>query len=274
VSLLIGILIGLVLGLTGAGGSVFAVPMLVLLLGLPVNEAIGFALGAVAVSALYGTLKNWRYKTVLWLPAAILTVSGVLLVSAGKALGNQLPEALLVVGFSLLAIVIALRMWRQAIRQPESSQVVRSGQIDPQLLTRPVCRVSPTGQFKWRLPCVGSLVISGLLVGLLTGLFGVGGGFLIVPLVLFLTQVSMQQAVGTSLFIITWVSGTGFINYALTSDQLDWSMLALISAGGVAGMFLGSRIAHKIAGPQLQRIFAMGLVVVSLLMLINQILFG
>jgi len=271
-ALLIGVLIGLVLGLTGAGGSIFAVPLLILLLSLPVNEAVGIALGAVAISALYGTVNNWRYKTILWVPALILAVCGALLAPLGKWLGNQVSDTLLVSAFSVLAIVIALRMWQQTIKHPEQARVVRSGKISEGELLKPVCRVSPTGQFKWRLPCVGSLVLGGLVVGLLTGLFGVGGGFLIVPLLLFLIQVSMQQAVGTSLLIITVVSGAGFISYAATSSELDWQLLGLLSAGGLLGMFVGNLVGHKIAGPQLQRVFAASLVVVAVLMTLNQLL--
>jgi len=269
-TLLIGVLIGLVLGLTGAGGSIFAVPLLVLMLSLPVTEAIGIALGAVAISALYGTVNNWRYKTILWVPAVILAVGGALSAPLGKWLGSQVSDTLLISGFSLLAIVIAWRMWRQTIKHPEQARVVRSGKISFDELLKPVCRVSPTGQFKWRLPCIGSLVLGGLAVGLLTGLFGVGGGFLIVPLLLFLTQVSMQQAVGTSLLIITVISGAGFISYAVTSTALDWQLLGLLSAGGLLGMFTGNQVGHKIAGPQLQRVFAASLVVVAVLMMANQ----
>ena len=271
-TLSIGVLIGLVLGLTGAGGSIFAVPLLILLLSLPVSEAVGIALGAVAISALYGTVNNWRYKTILWVPALILAVFGALLAPLGKWLGNQVSATLLIAGFSVLAIVIAARMWRQTIRNPERARVVRSGKIAPGELLKPVCRVSPTGQFKWRFPCIGSLVLGGLAVGLLTGLFGVGGGFLIVPLLLFLTQVSMQQAVGTSLLIITVVSGAGFVSYAVTSSELDWQLLGLLSAGGLLGMFVGNLVGHKVAGPQLQRVFAASLVVVAVLMMVNQLL--
>jgi len=77
-SVLIGLVIGLVLGLTGAGGSIFAVPLLMLLLGLPINDAIGIALGAVAVSALIGTLSNWRAQYILWIPAISLGLGGAL----------------------------------------------------------------------------------------------------------------------------------------------------------------------------------------------------
>ena len=268
--LLIGIVIGLVLGLTGAGGSVFAVPLLILVLSLPVNDAIGIALGAVAISALYGTLNNWRYKSILWIPAIILGTTGVLFAPVGKLIGNQLSPTLLLFCFNCLAIVIALRMWRQASKHPEQANVIRSGHMTPESFVGPVCRMSTTGQFEWRPRCVGSLVIGGLVVGLLTGLFGVGGGFLIVPLLLFLSQVSTQQAAGTSLLIITVVATSGFISFTATAPHVDWPLLFLIAVGGVVGMFVGRKVGYKIASAQLQKIFSISLITIALITLVNQ----
>jgi len=228
--LIIGVVIGLVLGLTGAGGSIFAVPLLILLLSLPVNEAVGIALGAVSISALYGTVNNWRYQSILWVPAITLGVCGALLAPLGKWLGNQFSPLVLLSAFCALAVVIALRMWRQTVKYPERAQFVRSGKISQNDFVEPVCRLSKSGEFKWQLPCIGSLLIGGLLVGLLTGLFGVGGGFLIVPL------------------------------------------LILLSIGGLLGMLAGDLVGHKIAGPQLQKVFAVSLVVVVLFTLANQLL--
>jgi len=244
--------------------------LLILLLSLPVSDAVGIALGAVAISALYGTVSNWRYKSILWIPAIILGTTGVLVAPFGKLMGNQLSPSLLLSCFSILAVVIALRMWQQAVKHPEQTSVVRSGNMTPENFVEPVCRMSATGQFEWRPRCVGSLAIGGLAVGLLTGLFGVGGGFLIVPLLLFLSQVSMQQAVGTSLLIITAVSTSGFISFAATADHLDWSLLLLIATGGVVGMFIGRLVGGKIAGPQLQKIFSISLIVITLITLVHQ----
>ena len=123
-SVLIGLVIGLVLGLTGAGGSIFAVPLLMLLLGLPINDAIGIALGAVAVSAFIGTLSNWRAQYILWVPAIALGLGGALVAPIGKNLGAQLPPLVLLVGFCALAFIIAGIMWRQTITAPERSNVL------------------------------------------------------------------------------------------------------------------------------------------------------
>ena len=269
-ALLIGMVIGLVLGLTGAGGSVFAVPLLILLLSLPVNDAIGIALGAVAISALYGTINNWRYKSILWIPAIILGTTGVLFAPLGKLIGNQLSPSLLLAGFNGLAIMVALHMWRQASKHPEQINIVRSGHMTPEYFVGPACRMSTTGQFEWRPRCVGGLAVGGMVVGLLTGLFGVGGGFLIVPLLIFLSQVSMQQAVGTSLLIITAVATSGFFSFTATAPNVNWALLGLIATGGVVGMFIGSLVSHKVAGPQLQKVFSISLIAIALITLAHQ----
>lgn len=263
--LLVGLLIGLVLGLTGAGGSVFAVPLLILLLDLPMADAVGLALGAVAVSALYGSIRNGSQRLVLWWPALFLAIGGVLFAPLGKWLGNQLPELWLLVGFNALALVIAARMWLGARRNPSNARILRANAGFGSEAPTNLCRLSPKGQFELRLPCISGLLVGGISVGLLSGLFGVGGGFLIVPLLLALSQVAMPQAVATSLVIITLVSGSGLVSHLwLSPSSVDLTLLAWLSAGGIAGMVMGQLIGHKIDGARLQQVFAFSLIAVSL----------
>jgi len=264
---LLGVVIGSVLGLTGAGGSVFAVPLLILALKLPIVDAIGVAMGAVAVSALYGSIRNFRGKSILWVQATLLGVSGVICAPLGRWLGAQTDESVLLIGFSVLAFIIALRMFWQTKVSPEASAITRSSNLRQQNQSAPICRMSPTGQFQWGLRCVGGLLVSGSLVGLLTGLFGVGGGFLIVPLLIYLNQVSFQQAIATSLVIIAAVSSSGFASYLFSAAKLDYSLLSIIAAGGVFGMLLGQMIAQKISGPKLQQMFAICLASIAGLMI-------
>lgn len=270
-SLVIGLIIGLVLGLTGAGGSVFAVPLLILLGGLSVNEAIGLSLGAVAISALYGSLHNWRGQQILWTPALILAATGALLAPVGKWVGNGLPETGLLVGFNLLAVAIAVRMWLSARRDPDSARVVRAGDFSQSDKPELLCRLGPAGKFELRPRCITGLVVGGAIVGMLSGLFGVGGGFLIVPLMLFLSQVGMAQAVATSLLIITAISSVGFISHLGFSYSagvpVDWVALGWIALGGVAGMFVGQKISRFIANALLQQLFAASLVILALITL-------
>jgi uncharacterized membrane protein YfcA len=273
--LLIGVLIGLVLGLTGAGGSVFAVPLLMLLAGLPMVEATGISLGAVTASTLYGSVRNGirsRGKhAILWLPGAILAGVGALTAPLGKWLGMQIQEFWLLVSFSVLAAVIAVRMWCDATRDPLAARVVRAGDFSQTSQPELLCNLSQTGQFELRPRCVSGLLIGGVLVGLLSGLFGVGGGFLIVPLLLALSPISMAQAVSTSLLIIALVSGSGFASHLMMTQQNNWQLMGLVAGGGVLGMMAGQAISHKIANSLLQKLFAVSLLVIALITLINKV---
>jgi uncharacterized membrane protein YfcA len=267
----IGIIIGLVLGLTGAGGSVFAVPMLILLLDLPVDQAVGIALGVVSISALFGTISNWQGKYILWIPALLLGLCGAVLTPAGRQLGTQLSANIVMLGFSVLAISIAALMWRQAARSPERSTVVRAnGGSGDQDYIEPICRFNDSSRFNLSASCIAALLASGIVVGILSGLFGVGGGFLIVPTLVFVAQVSMRQAVATSLLIITLISGAGFFSFA-QNNVLDWQLLSYVCIGGLFGMLAGRLMASKIAGAQLEKIFALSLVAVTLTTLVRQL---
>lgn len=274
--LLIGILIGLVLGLTGAGGSVFAVPLLMLLADLPTSSAVGISLGAVAASSFYGSLRTLfskqRRASVLWLPGIILAGTGAITAPLGKWLGLQLAETWLMLGFSLLALVIATRMWLSATRNPDRAKVVRAGNFADTPSPGLLCTLSQNGQFVLRPRCLSGLMIGGGLVGILSGLFGVGGGFLIVPLMLMLSPISMPQAVSTSLAIIAVVSGSGFISYLIMSPGHDWQSLGLVAAGGVLGMMIGQAISHKIANALLQKVFAVSLLIISVIILLRYFL--
>jgi uncharacterized membrane protein YfcA len=155
---------------------------------------------------------------------------------------------------------------------PRCRQVVRAGNYadtpDPDLL----CKLSTSGQFQLRPRCLSGLIIGGALVGLLSGLFGVGGGFLIVPLLLILSPISMAHAVSTSLLIIAVISSSGFISHLALSTSNDWQLLGLAASGGVLGMIIGQAISHKITGARLQQIFAVSLLIVSLVTLLRYFL--
>ena len=270
-AIIIGLLIGLVLGLTGAGGSVLAVPLLVLCLHLPLQDASGIALGAVAASAVSGAVARFRDDQVLWVPALILAVGGVALAPLGHWLALGLPEKVLAAGFVLLALIIAVRMWRQAVRQPEMARVIRA---DPNQRTGEsamLCPFSPTGQFQLQPRCIAGLGCGGLAVGVLSGLFGVGGGFLIVPLLSMLSAVPYVTAVATSLVVIAAVSSAGFVSYLLMGHGVPVSLLAQVACGGVIGMAAGFVVGQRIAGETLQKIFRVSVVVVSVLMLMRHI---
>lgn len=272
--LFIGLLIGLILGLTGAGGSVFAVPLLLLLGGMSMADATGISLGAVAVTTIYASLRNTFSRnapSVLWKPGLILAFSGALTAPAGQWFGMHISELWLVSGFCLLAAIIALRMWVSAQKNPASAIVVRAGNFADTPSPDHLCNLNPTGQFELRPRCVSGLLIGGLVVGVLSGLLGVGGGFLIVPLLLALSAVTMAQAVSTSLLIIALISSSGFISHLLLSETQHWQWLILAAAGGVLGMIIGQAVSHKMANVLLQKIFAVSLLIVATITLARQL---
>ncbi|WP_236233066.1 sulfite exporter TauE/SafE family protein [Pseudomonas tohonis] len=233
-ALAIGTLLGLLLGLTGAGGSMVALPLL-LSLHLPLRDAVGVSLGAVALTALVGTLLRLRQGLVAWPPVLLLAATGLPGNALGQWLGHRVPEGLLITGFCLLVLWSAWRLWHGA-EQP------RPG----------------TGPLRY-LP----LLAIGLGVGVLSGLMGVGGGFLVVPALLWFTPLSVLAATATSLAVVVVVSGGGFLLY-LGQAQPPALLLGALAVGGALGMLVGNRLAHRLGGPALQRLFAVLLVITSL----------
>ncbi|MBV5822223.1 sulfite exporter TauE/SafE family protein [Pseudomonas aeruginosa] len=232
-SLGIGAVLGLLLGLTGAGGSLVALPLL-LSLHLPLRDAIGVSLGAVALSALIGAIPRARQGQVAWRPVLVLALAGLPSNAVGQWLGRFVPEGVLIVAFCLLVLWSAWRMWRGAGMKREASDQARS------------------------LPLLGI----GLAVGLLSGLMGVGGGFLVVPGLLWFTPLSMMAATATSMAVIALVSGGGFLIY-LTGAPPPLPLLGGLAAGGAVGVLGGNLLAQRLGGPTLQRLFALMLVAVS-----------
>ena len=240
----IGAVLGLLLGLTGAGGSLVSLPLL-LSLHLPLRDAIGVSLGAVAITALIGAVPRARQGLVAWRPVLLLAIAGLPGNVAGQWLGRQIPEAVLILGFCALVLWTAWRMWRSSNLPREGSGALRSA----------------------------PLVAIGLGVGLFSGLMGVGGGFLVVPALLAFTPLSMLAATATSMAVIALVSGGGFLFY-LSGTQPSLPLLAGLALGGAAGVLGGNTLAQRLGGRTLQRLFALMLVAVSLSLAAQKLLGG
>lgn len=270
--LLIGMVIGLVLGLTGAGGSVFAVPLL-LMAGMTLGEATGISLAAVATTTLFASVRNsLGSKSILWIPGTILALAGAVTAPLGQWLALRLPADVVLIGFCVLAVVIALRMWRGAARDPVSTSWVRASNFAETPTPELACALNHSGQFELRPRCVSGLLLGGVGVGVLSGLFGVGGGFLIVPLLLALSAINMAQAVSTSLMVIAVVSSTGFISHFFIYRPDNFSALGLVIGGGLLGMLVGLKISHKVANALLQKSFAVSLIIVCIITLLRSYL--
>lgn len=222
-----GALVGITLGLIGGGGSVLAVPLLIYLVGVPsAHVAIGSSAVAVAVNAGWGLVTHARLGTVKWPCALVFTTAGVAGAFLGAHLGKQLGGPALLALFGLVMIGIGIYMLS----------------VRPQAAGRDVRLTAESAGY-----LLPRLLLFGGGVGLLSGFFGIGGGFLIVPGLVLATGMGLQNAIGTSLFAVTAFGLTTATSYAL-SGLVDWRIALLVIAGGVAGILLGTHTNAQLAG--------------------------
>lgn len=247
-----------------------ALPLLVGLLALPVSTAAGMALGAVAVAAATGLAARLRSGEIVWLPGLYFALIATVALPLGDYLNQLLPEQLLLGLFALLVLIVAIRLWRQATYQPDDAAVVRaqggSRQVKPA-----VCRFT---HGKPGPRCFLQLGMAAIVAGVLSGLFGVGGGFVIVPVLIFLTGISVHQAVATSLLVITLVAGSGFSLFLYNGGGSSLGLLLPVAIGGMVGMLGGTWLARYMAGPTLQKTFAVVIVLLANAVLLQTLLRG
>ena len=232
-----GSLVGFVLGLIGGGGSILAVPLLVYVVGVDSpHVAIGTSAVAVALSALANLIGHARKGNVKWRCALVFAAAGVVGAALGSTFGKQFDGQKLLVLFGALMIVIAGLMFFK--RSTEGDINVRlSRSTAPDLMTY--------------------LLIYGVGVGALSGFFGIGGGFLVVPGLMAATDMPLIFAIGSSLVSVAAFGFTTAGNYAL-SGLIDWRLVAFFIVGGVAGGLLGRQLAGILAPRKqlLSQIFA------------------
>jgi len=251
----LGIFVGIILGLTGAGGAILAVPLLIFALNWDVARSAPVALVAVAASAALGTVLGLRQGCVRYRAAAIMAAAGALITPLGLFLAHRAPAASLELVFSTVLIYVARRMYQQARSGITTVAVPRDGCPMPSR-RRAACQLSvSTGRFLWTAPCARALALSGLASGLLSGLLGVGGGFVIVPALRETTDLPMHSIVATSLMVIALVSTFAAVASALTGG-LDMSVAWPFAGGALLGMLIGRTIAPTIAESTLQQGFA------------------
>lgn len=231
----LGLLIGVLLGLLGGGGSILAVPALVYGAGVPLAAAVPMSLLVVGVSSATALLPRLRNGQVAWRIAGVFGVAGAGAAFGGAAVNRLLDPQLVLIGFAALMVAAAVRMLRE--------QVPVGGD----------CAL-PGGGVNWR-GCLPKAIGSGLAVGFLTGLFGVGGGFLIIPALVLLLGLSMTVAVGTSLLIIVVNSAAGFAAHA-GDTPLDYRLAAVFTLAAVAGSVLAAPLAIRLPADRLRRWFA------------------
>jgi uncharacterized membrane protein YfcA len=236
-ALVFGALIGLSLGLVGGGGSILTVPILVYAIGQPVQLATTTSLAIVGANALVGVVGHARAGNVLPKTGLAFGLSGFLGAFAGTCLNRRVPGPLLLALFAVVMVAAAAALLRKRDGRGEQAEAQERYDVRGWL----------------------TLGLSGLVTGFMTGFFGVGGGFVIVPALVLVLGLPMRAAVGTSLLIIAINSASGLIA-RFGSLGLDWTVTALFILGGAAGVALGVRLAGRLPQRRLTQAFA-GLIV-------------
>ncbi len=243
-----GTLIGAALGLLGGGGSILAVPALVYGVNEPVKQAVTTSLFVVGISAAVAAIPRARAGQVRWPIAGIFGAAGIATAFLGAAVNHALSSRALLFGFTVLMIVVAVRML--------------AGEVTP----RGSCAL-PDGRINWS-RCVPKSVAAGMVVGFLTGLFGVGGGFVIVPALALFLGLEMPIAIGTSLVIIVINSAAGFAAH-ITRTSVDWPIALTFAGTSLVVAAVAGRFGTKVDADRLRKWFAWLIIAVAVFVAIE-----
>lgn len=257
------VLMGMVLGVIGGGGSILTVPILVYLMGVTPDVATGYSLLIVGATAAFGAVRYFKEGLVDVKASILFAVPSIIAVYLTRAfLMPAIPETIafqsltidknlgIMVLFAMLMLASAAMMLKKAYsKSAPSTQVVENKQ-----------------------PNVGLIVIEGAVVGVVTGILGAGGGFLIIPALVLILGMPMKNAVGASLFIIALKSLLGFIGDLQTGIQLEMPLLPLMLVATFIGMAVSTKVAGKLDGAALQKFFAFFTLVIAVFIMTKELL--
>lgn len=254
------VLIGVSLGLIGGGGSILTVPVLVYLFGIDAVPATAYSLFIVGLTSAVGSYSYFQKNLVNIKTAVIFGIPSIVAVFATRAfIVPALPAEVFSLGnFTLTKSVLLLLLFALLMIAASYSMIKKS----------PPQKAEETGRQSFNYPLI---LLEGLVVGVLTGLVGAGGGFLIIPALVVLSKLPMKEAVGTSLAIIAAKSLIGFFGEGDLLD-MDWILLLKISAFAIAGIFVGTSLSKKIDGAKLKPAFGWFVLVMGLYILMKETL--
>ena len=258
ISVAIGLFIGLVLALTGAGGSILAIPLLMLGLHLSLQQAAPIALLAVLLAAIIGTFQGLYKNTVRYKTALLIASFGVAFAPLGVWVAAQLPSYILSLIFAAVMLYVAWHMWRQS-----ATQTTQQNNPDMPCMVNKV-----TSRLYWTAACTRRLVATGLFAGFISGLLGVGGGFVIVPSLRKASNFTMQTVVATSLMVVSIVSIVSIVSYHFTAP-LKWAIAIPFVLSTVVGLLIGSQFSHKVPTKISQRGFAILAILAALMLIVR-----
>ena len=255
----LGALVGLLLALTGAGGGILAVPLLMFALGLGVAQAAPIGLLAVGLAAAMSAALGLRDGIVRYRAALLMGGLAMGLAPLGVVAAQRVPNAPLTLAFAAVLALSAWRMWQRARHS-------LGARADAARAALPCVLDARDGRLVWTRPCAQALALTGVAAGLLSGLLGVGGGFVIVPALTRFTELTARSVVATSLAVIALAS-IGGVGAAAWHGAIAWRLALPFAFGSVAASLLARLIAARVAGPRLQQGFAVVSAAVALLLI-------
>lgn len=250
----LGAAVGVVMGLTGAGGGILAVPLLVFGMHLTLTQAGPIGLLAVGIAAGIGALIGLKAKTVRYRAAVLIAASGIVMAPIGVWLAHRVNTELLSLVFAVILMWVAYK----SIAENNPG----SGDVKPGQAAQACIRSMESGRFMWTGKCAGALSVSGGIAGILSGLLGVGGGFVMVPALQRYTDLEVKSVVATSLAVIALISLAG-VTASLAAGNLDLRVAAPFATGSVGGMILGSLVSSRLPAKHLKLAFAVICLVVA-----------
>ena len=264
VILLLGLTVGVILALTGAGGGILAVPLLVFGVGLSMAEAGPIGLLAVGLAATLGAVMGLKNGTVRYKAALLIAGAGIVCSPLGLWLAQRMPNRPLTIIFAFVLMYVAFRVFQRSLPSSAESKT-------PAMNKQPPCLLDANrGKLNWTAPCAWALTVSGIVAGGLSGLLGVGGGFVMVPALQRYTNLTAQSVLATSLAVIALVSISGVAASSATG-HLQWAVAIPFSIGALVGMVCGRLIAVRLSGPHLQKGFAVVSLVAAVALLVKAI---
>lgn len=257
--ILAGLTTGILLGLLGSGGSIVTVPALVYLLGVHPKSAIALSLGIVAITAAFSAINHFRTGNVNLKVAVIFGMCGMVGTYGGTKLGILMPVLLQLGLFAFVMYAAAYRM----LKPKRRFSSIPADDVHGDLEIMEDAEIMPLR--------FGLVALLGFAVGVLTGVVGVGGGFLIIPALVVYSGIPMKQAVGTSLVIVAVNSATGFAGY-YGVVPVDYALMGTFTTVAIAGGFIGAQFSRHVSPENLKRGFGVFLVLVATYILIRSVI--
>lgn len=256
------IIIGISLGLIGGGGSILTVPVLVYLLGVEPMMATAYSLFIVGASSLVGAFPKYKQGLISLKTAIVFGIPSIIAVFATrKLIVPSIPTEVFQLGNLVITKSILMMVLFAVLMVAASVSMIREKKNGN--------GKEESEQQKFNYPMI---ILEGAVVGVLTGLVGAGGGFLIIPALVMLSKLPMKMAVGTSLLIIAAKSLIGFIGDVSTNaSEMDWTLLLIVTALAIAGIFAGNALSKKIDGNKLKKGFGWFVLIMGVYIIVNEL---